>query len=372
MNYTPETELILCCAQLPISSKTVDRIKDILKSRLNWDYLFMLAYKNNITSLFYWQINTIYPEAFPQNILNKFQHIFHTNVKRNIFLTKELLKLLNLFKEHDIPAIPFKGPVLTASVYGNLALRQFLDLDILFHKQDILKARNLLISQGYENAEKLTYEQEIAQLQSPYVKAYTYRHNGLRVTVELHWQLRATYSAFPLDHQSLWERLKPISLFDVTVFHLSPKDELLYLCVHGAGDRWQKLSQICDIAELIRTHQVFDWQEVMEQASRLGCRRRLFLGLFLAKELLGTNLPEQVWQEIQTDSLVKWLAKWVCKMLFHQVGESTKLINKVLFDLGSLERSQDRMRYCIDRSILLIAKKYRLEFSRKYGLPGGK
>jgi len=37
-----------------------------------------------------------------------------------------LLKLLDLFENHGIPAVPFKGPVLASSIYGDLSLRQFL------------------------------------------------------------------------------------------------------------------------------------------------------------------------------------------------------------------------------------------------------
>jgi len=53
----------------------------------------------------------------------------------NFFLTKELLELLTLFEAHCIPASPYKGPALAIMAYGNLALRQFSDLNILVHKR---------------------------------------------------------------------------------------------------------------------------------------------------------------------------------------------------------------------------------------------
>jgi len=49
-----------------------------------------------------------------------------------IFLcTGELLKLLNLFAAHGIGVIPYKGPTFGSCRLGNLALREFTDLDIL-------------------------------------------------------------------------------------------------------------------------------------------------------------------------------------------------------------------------------------------------
>ena len=85
---------------------------------------------------------------FRKTTLDQLRDDFNDNSRRNLFLTRELLNLLTLFETHQIPAIPFKGPVLAASVYGNLALRQFSDLDLIIHKQHVAKARELLVSAG--------------------------------------------------------------------------------------------------------------------------------------------------------------------------------------------------------------------------------
>ncbi len=370
---SPEVKLLLCCARTNIDPHTSQIIRTLLQKSLDWSYLTHTAVRHGVMPLLYRNLSTICPEAVPKDILTKLKALFQTNAAHNRFLTSSLLQLLNLFEKHDIPVVLFKGPVLAASAYGHLALRQFADLDILFNKQeDVLKARNLLISRGYQNAEQLTYEQEIAQLQSPYVKAYTYKHNELRVIVELHWQLRANYSAFPLDYESLWKRLTSVSLGDTKVSNLSPEDEILYLCAHGSGDRWQKLLQICDIAEALRVHQNLNWQEMLEQAIRLGCQRRLFLGLFLAQKFLEAHLPKEVGQKIQNEPSVRWLVEWVRQRLFLQPQESSQVLKQALFDLVCLERLQDKGNYLRDRSNLLIAKKLRLGFAKKYGLPGGK
>ena len=372
-NNALEVELLLCCARTNIDSNRSQIIRKLLQKSLDWSYLTHTAVRHGVMPLLYRSLSTICPEVVPKDILTKLKALFETNAAHNRFLSSSLLQLLNLFEKHDILAVPFKGPVLATSAYGHLALRQFGDLDILFNKQeDVLKARNLLISLGYQNAEQLTYEQEIAQLQSPYVKAYTYKHNDLRVIVELHWQLRANYSAFPLDYESLWKRLTSVSLGDTKVSNLSPEDEILYLCAHGSGDRWQKLLQICDIAEALRTHQNLNWQEMLEQAIRLGCQRRLFLGLFLAQEFLEVYLPTEVRQKLQTEPSVMWLVNWVRQRLFPKAQESSPIFNQALFDLVCLEDLQDKGNYLRDRSNLLIAKKLRLGFAKKYGLPGGK
>ena len=66
-----------------------------------------------------------------------------------LYLTAELLRILRLLDAHAIRAVPLKGPALAQSLYGDLALREFCDLDVLVQETDLRKARGLLEAQGY-------------------------------------------------------------------------------------------------------------------------------------------------------------------------------------------------------------------------------
>ena len=70
------------------------------------------------------------------------------NSARNTVLTAELCRLINLFRDDGIEAIPYKGPVLGLFAYGNIALRRFVDLDVIVKKSDVLKARDILLTQA--------------------------------------------------------------------------------------------------------------------------------------------------------------------------------------------------------------------------------
>ncbi len=82
----------------------------------------------------------------------------------NILLTHELQKLLALFADNDVRAVPYKGPALALQLYGNVALRQFSDLDILVHPRDVLRARDLLLAEGYAQLPPLTDGQQAVLL----------------------------------------------------------------------------------------------------------------------------------------------------------------------------------------------------------------
>ena len=96
--------------------------------------------------LLFWNLSRLAPDDVPKTTLNQLKASSNAIACWNLSLTGELLKLLNLFRERGIRALPLKGPALAAAAYGNLSLRQFCDLDILVPKEDMLKAKEVLMS----------------------------------------------------------------------------------------------------------------------------------------------------------------------------------------------------------------------------------
>lgn len=345
----PEVELLLCCTRTCIDSQTAVRLLALLKKDTDWNYLLQTALWHGVIPLLYWNLNSTCPEAVPQAILSQLREYFHNLARRNLFLTGELLKLLNLFAAHNIPAIPYKGPILAASAYGNLAFRQFCDLDILIHKQDALRAKSLLLSQGYRlSRQQKSGAQEAMWFQS--ACEYNFVSSDGKVMVEPHWAIARPKYCFRLDPECLWDRLEPISLAGTSVLTFRPQDLLLIVCMNGTKDLWKSLKQICDVAEVIRAYPQLDLEQVMQQARSIGSERMLLVSFFLASHLLGTPLPKEVWQRVQADSTVKLLALQVCERLFlHDANDQPEFeSNFSLWDIRVRERLQDKVRYCFN------------------------
>ena len=336
----PEVELLLCCARTRIEPKTAARIRTLLQQDIDWAYLIQTAARHGVIPLLYQSLSTTSPEAVPKTILSQLRNHFHTNAFHNLSLTKELLLLLNLLESNGIKAIPFKGSVLAASVYGNLALRQFGDLDILVSRQDYLRTKNLLISQGYyELPLNLNWEAQMV-------------HENSRVNVDLHWGITPIERPFKLNFERLWSRLEPVPLANTTVKSLLPEDLLLILCVQIARNCWEqneRLSQICDISELLRVHPAMNWEHVINQASKLGGKRMLFFGLLLASSLLGTALPEEIHFLVQADPIVKTLVMQVSSKLLGAEHEVRNELEEKRFYLQVRERLQDKLPYFLGR-----------------------
>jgi hypothetical protein len=349
----PEIELLLCCARTQPSSEISQQIQNLVQQSINWDFLLQTAARHKVLPLLYQNLKTLCPEAVPKPVLSKLRNFFHTNAAHNLFRTQELLKILKLFQDNDIPVIPFKGPVLAASVYGNLALRQFGDLDIWVDSKDFLTAIDLLTAQGYQTSKTSLIQTGLRRLAlyKLYIEYNTneYPLNSIdnRVHIDIHKSITSkSFFLFQLDFEYLWKRLEPISLFGTEVPNLHPEDLLLILCVHGSKHGWERLGWICDVAEFLRVYQEIEWKLLIEQAKTLGCERMLLIGLLLAQQLLGIDLPEPIHQSIEANPTSKLLAMQVYQGLFHDSLTFDASL-KFSYHFRIMERPQDKFRYSV-------------------------
>ena len=215
--------------------------------------------------LLFWNLSRLAPDDVPKTTLDQLKAASNAIACRNLSLTGELLKLLNLFRERGIRALPLKGPALAAAAYGNLSLRQFCDLDILVPKEDMLKAKEVLTLHGYHPKLDLTAGEEAAYLKSHHDYKFVRAQDS--VVVEIQWGVTQWSFAFPFDFEDAWKHRQVISVAGASVLNIAPEILLLMLCVHGTKHRWEQLKWICDIAEMVDTYrEKLDWDRLMDQA----------------------------------------------------------------------------------------------------------
>jgi hypothetical protein len=339
----PEAQLLLACARCDGEPQTTAQIKALLQKELDWKYILEKAQHHFITPLLYKGLKSSAPGLVPETVFCQLQKYCQLHTRNNLYLTRELLELLNLFAGHGIQALPLKGPVLAALAYGDLSLRQFADLDILIQPRDLLRTLNLFYARGYQLAIPLTRMQQVApRLSQKKDLILTNRHGNVRV--ELHWRLSGNHFSFPVYMDKLWQRLEPLQLGGSSVRSLPLSDLLLFLCMHGARHGWQRLEWVCDIAQLIRRHPELDWQQLLSEARALGSERNLTLGLFLAHDLLDTELPAEVLRCIEADPIVASLAAEIEELLFSGFESSLDISYWHDYHMRVRERLRDKLR----------------------------
>jgi len=338
----PEEQLLLACARTIVNEATTERIRTLLDGNIDWRYTLTQAAQHRIIPLVCHSLSEICPERVPAEVLKQMREHSSFSAHYNLYRTGELIKLLRLFEVNGIAALPFKGPVLALAAYGNLALRDYGDLDILVRPQDVLKTKRILLGCGYRLVSQPGSRKEPRFSQRNKDIIFD-RHDG-RVRVELHWRLTGRHFDFPLDLNSLWAAPETIPLAGSEVRTLAPEDLLLYLCMHGSRHGWERLLWICDVAELLRTHPGMDWESLARKSSRLGSRRTLALGLILARDVSGLELPEDVWRTVKIEPDMESLALRLRESLFQHKEGDRSLSYWHEIHLRMRERNWDRLR----------------------------
>jgi hypothetical protein len=212
-----------------------------------------------------------------------------------------------------VAAIPYKGPVLAALVYGDVGLRRFADLDVLVRRGDVPRAKAALGELGYAPRLRLTPGEERAYLGSQCEYAFD-RARG-RLTVEIHWDVVPPDFAVRLDLDRLWDAARAASVGDGVVRVPAPEDLLLVLIVHGTKHFWERLGWLVDVAEAIDAHPALDWPDLLARARERGVARMVRLALALAADLLDARVPDPVRHEAAGDRAVAALAPRVADWL---------------------------------------------------------
>jgi hypothetical protein len=340
-----EDSLLVHCVRNCLGADSAHIVNAIASHELDWSYLTATAFRHGVMPLVYHTLKNTCPDAVPPAALQNLQHLFQANANANLLMTGELIKLLDLFKAHDIVAVPFKGPVLAASAYGDISLRQFVDLDIMVRREDVREAGLLLASLGYQSRIQLDREAELQDLLRDNHQ-YGFTRNDNRITVEIQWGLAHSYFSLSLDADSLLEFTELRKLAGTPVPNLLPEYMLLILCIHGTKHQWERLEWIADVAQLVRACPNMDWDRVMLESSRAGSERMLLLGLLLSADLLGAVIPETVARKMRDESGLGPLAREVYQQIFSSCEKPPGVFRRSLFHLRAREHLGDRIRYC--------------------------
>jgi hypothetical protein len=334
--------LLCCCARTQTDAETTARAQALIKQPLDWDDLLKQALRHKVMPLLYRQFKTNFAEEAPAEFMERLRDYFYLNAARNHLLTEELCEVLELFERSGIRGVPYKGAALAATVYGDVAFRQFSDLDIFIHLEDIANAFDLLRSRGYKKERELTSKQETAFLKIECEHMFI-RAQG-QIYLDLHWGFAPAYFPFRLDSESMWKRLVSIPLGNAQALAFAPEDLLLILCVNAGKEFWKQLGGLCDVAEFVKVYPDLDWGKIMRRANDAGARRMLFVSLLLARDLLGATIPEQVIQRIEAERSTHPLASKVKRLIFRPKEEASA-VSQYLRPSNALDSLIDQARF---------------------------
>ena len=96
----------------------------------------------------------------PPDVMERLRQLYLKSGGKGTLVYHHLSKLLTLLKEEDIPVIVLKGAHLAEIVYGNVALRNMGDIDLLAQKKDLVRIQEKFIEKGYGTTNRIPLEKQ--------------------------------------------------------------------------------------------------------------------------------------------------------------------------------------------------------------------
>ena len=270
---------------------------------LDWSRFFALAESHHLASLACRRLESACPDLVPPRTLAALRLHFRRNAERNLFLSAELLRIVDRLHQSGVPALAFKGPVFAWWLYDHPGIREFQDLDLLLDAADVARAQAVFADLGYRSGAPEDGQVSLFRDSPP-------------VLIDLHWELAPRSMRLAWNARSVSHRSVSVPVAGRAVPTFSPEDQVLFCALHGGKHGWTNLAWLADLSALIEVRPP-DWARLLSQARGQRLTRALFVGLRLAGSLLGSPLPAGIRQALSRDTASAAIAREARAYLEH-------------------------------------------------------
>lgn len=224
------------------------------------------------------------------------------SAERNLRMTGVLLRLLGQLRAAGVEAMPYKGPAWAERLYGDVTLRQWMDLDLIVLHEQVPLAREVLLANGFVDAGR-SNDKLIGRERSGWGGQVSFVSTDRDVHLDVHWEVTVGLSTRSLWAEMLFARADCLRLLGREVLIPSPVDLLLVTCMHAARDPWDRVESLLGLAVQVRSVDAAAWPDIMARARTGGYARRVAIAVAQACRPLGVQIPSEVTAALAHDRI---------------------------------------------------------------------
>ncbi len=279
-------QLLLTCALAP-PGLDISMIAGRLAERVqSWDELLASV-----------EVNQLHPQAaarlagealagvVPAAVSVRLAEGAQAHAGRALFMSAELIRVLDALRAARIGAVALKGPAFAAFSGAGVESRELTDLDVLISPVDIERSVNSLSTLGYECPLPPQAVRSEWLARATWELPLVTRRGG--VLLELHWSLAPRWFPAPVSVEDVLATARPREFIGSEV-SWPPADELFLIHAAdgmksgGVGIRW-----LSDLLALVRAGGI-DWRRTREIAKRNGGLNIVRVALAVAETQAST------------------------------------------------------------------------------------
>jgi hypothetical protein len=311
LSWRGEDRLLLYCCRKHTGLKNRNKIIEGLRNNIDWDLFVRKAKENGISAIVYSKLNEFKKDRthIPSFVFKKLKKVYYLNATQNSLIFEELGKVLKIFSNAALQVIVLKGAVLAEKIYGNLALRPMMDVDLLVKKEDLFCLDGQMKILGYRPSD---ISVEDIDFSSGYLTTLDYRSlSPNSPSFHVHWHF--VNSTIPNESyiknikiEDIWRDAEKTKIADVETLVMAPHHLLIHLSEHAlrVTHSLSKLSFFCDIDEVVNSYQErLDWERLIKESHKFNLNRMVYLSLYFTAKFLKTKTPENVLLRLQPERL---------------------------------------------------------------------
>ena len=323
------------------SGHSKERLQARLQLPLRWDVLLDLADRHGVAPLLY-QALSHFKALTPPEHFNFLAQAYQINVHKALMLSRELIRIVEELSAVGIEVMPYKGLALAEAVYGDIALRQSGDIDLLIRACDVAKIREALAKLGFMQQLYWSGAEERSYLKSGYECVFDGAAG--RNLLEVQWAIQPRFYAVDFDMEALFQRGITVSVAGRPMKTPPFEDLFIMLSLHAAKHVWGRLIWICDLARIVHIP-TLDWNQIGTAAKSLGIHRILRVTLLLAQSLFDTPVPSEADSNIPQDDEAMQIAREIKTYIVRDRTFDVESLDYFRLMLRLRERWEDRARF---------------------------
>ncbi len=301
-----ETELLILCSRVEPRPEQQSELEKILDGSLDWEKVLKKAQEESVSLLVYQNLK---PHAgkVPDDILKRLKQIYIRNSGRNLYLLNCLKPVLKSVDQSGIKAAVIKGARLAKTIYKDIGLRFFIDVDLLVFPSHRGRMIEVLKKLGFVQMGSKHMHHELSEREKMY---WTYRpvYQRGRLDLELHYNFPGLHMPFSMS-KDLWRHVQRIDLEGAPAQILSPEYELCLLCLHSQQHSYSRLDWFTDIAEM-SAFRGLDWNKVLYICRKEGIEAPVSYGLRLVNEFWPGTVSEDTIRRFSVSPLERLLLEF--------------------------------------------------------------
>lgn len=257
--------------------------------------IFEKSVEHGVAPIVFPVMKETYETSIPPGITKKFESYMHRFTMKQLKYSQEIDSICRCFTSSGIRAVPYKGPVISEKVYKPEYNRDYLDIDFLVSRDDIIAAGDALMENGYKASSKFLAIKNVG-IHSSLIEipsGVTFKNENRDIVIDLNWGIKNSKQRKKIPFERLWQNRITTTLFGNEVPCLSPIDRLIVVAIHGLTHSWHSIKWIADFAHSL-SFLNSEAEKLMKAANSCNAKVAIYTGILLCSKLFQQRISSEL------------------------------------------------------------------------------